>query len=108
MEFSDVLTIIGMLVAGAGTLWAVTKYLIDRMDKKTDECHTRISAIKNTMTNRSDFDKHVEYMERQIDSVRDDIKTSHASFTSSLANLGNQLTNRLDNIMLALRKGAND
>lgn len=100
MDFTDVLTIIGMLTTGAGTLWAVAKYLIDRMDKLANECHKRISD----MTHRKDFDKHVDYIERQIESVREDIKSTGANFTSAIRELSTQLTTRLDNIMLALRK----
>lgn len=101
MEFTDVLTIVGMLVTGAGTLWGVAKWLVDRMDAHAEDCHKRISA----MTKQADFERHLEQTERTFTEMRRDIKDSQQNFTNAINQLGTTLTARLDNIMLLLGKG---
>jgi len=100
MPLSELLTLLGIIAAGVGALWGAIQWLISRMDNLNADIHLRI----NTMTNKTEFDKHVEHMEKQISSVRDDIRLSKDAFASELRLLSSNISTRLDNIMLAIRK----
>lgn len=108
MELNEVLLLL-VAIAGLGfQTFAIIKYLIDRMDAKIAEERNAREDDMKTVTKKSEFDRHVEHVDRQFAQVREDIKSNNSTVMAAITGLGTTLGNRLDNLMLSLGTSNNN
>jgi len=108
MDVDLMLKILAFCTGIVGWSWMVVKYVVDRMDHiVSDECKKR-EEQNEVMTKRHDFDKHVEYTERQLTILREETKASQANLTTLIQQLGIQVNTRLDNLLMVFTKRSND
>jgi len=108
MEPSTILQALAFIFSLFVWTAGIIKYLVDRMDKGDDAEREKREQAMSDVTKRPDFDRHVEQTERQLAEIRNDIKLQQTTLVKTINDLGVQVSNRLDNLMLALNKRAND
>ena len=108
MELSTMLQALGIIFGIFAWTAGIIKYLVDRMDKGDDTEREKREAAMSDVTKRPDFERHVEHTERQLSEIRNDIKQQQTTLVKAINDLGVQVSNRLDNLMLSLNKRAND
>lgn len=102
MELNTALQALVFVVSLGFQTFAIVRYLIDRMDAKIKEERDAREDDMKTVTKKSEFDRHVEHVDRQFAQVREDIKTNNSTVMVAISGLGTTLGNRLDNLMLSL------
>lgn len=107
MELNTVLQLLAIVATLGFQTFAIVRYLIDRMDRKIEAERKEREEDMKTVTKKTEFDRHVEHVDRQFAQVREDIRTQNASVMTAITSLGNTLTNRLDNLMLTMNNQTN-
>lgn len=108
MDIELVLKILAFCAGLVGWSWVVVRYIVDRMDGMVNSERKHREEQVEAMTKRHDFDWHVEYTERQLTILRDEVKSSQATLTTLIQQLGLQVNARLDNLLVAFNRRNND
>lgn len=76
LGMSDVLSVLGLMLALAVQTWAIMRFMISRMDGHSDKqeekiaaIHTRINEVKDQYVKRTDIDRDLAQMNRSIADV---------------------------------------
>jgi septal ring factor EnvC (AmiA/AmiB activator) len=91
LDFGNIIAALGFLLALGVQTWALTRFMINRMDKHRDDTqkeiadvHTRINTVKDEYVKRADIDRDLNQISRGISDVNN-------SLNSQMTSVGNRI-----------------
>lgn len=107
MNEIPVLLQLAALFVGLGTYtWGIVTFILNSMEKKMemeraerlsvqDDIYKKLDASKESSVRREDFNRHVDYVEKQFGSFRVDLNSNMQGLAA-----------RLDSVIVLITKGA--
>lgn len=97
-EIPTFIQISGFFLALGGYTWGVISYIMKTIDDRVSserkerlrvegDLYNKIDLSKENSVRREDFNRHVDSVEKQFTSFREDLKTSMSTINSQLNNL---------------------
>lgn len=99
------LAVLALAVLGAFT--ATYRFLLTRIDKGDAELHTRINDVRENFVRRDDHDKHLDRLEKLIESMHKDQREHAARMDARVDNVLTSISTLAATISAAMQKGEN-
>ena len=101
------------IIIGGG--WALTKYLIARIEKGDNSLHLRVDKVDDSSIKRHEFDREIHSIRRETTAIRDELIRCNSALSSKIENSNSDLAGRIDkhnelltNVLLNLQKRKDD
>lgn len=104
VSLGELLTIICIVAGVCVYTFTIVRYLVDRIDTAVEKERLAREADVKTLAAKEEFDRHVAATDRQIESMREDIKLTQTHFVKIVTDFGIQVNTRLDQILISFTK----
>lgn len=91
LTVGDVVAILGFLLAIGVQTWAITRYMIGRMDAHREATnnelkaiHERINEVKDQYVKRSDIDRDLTHIQNTVTDIKNDVNVQMSGMNSRL------------------------